>query len=296
MIALGLFVLAGCLALAPTADSIGAGTLAPGYPEMAALPADTSIAPAPLPGVPRVFHPAELRRLAAIYHLSSAPQSDICVVRPVGPLDPEGLLETMRREWPEAHIELLEFSRQPAPEGVIHFSRGALHPGSGTSSNVALWSGWVQYGANRRFSIWARVHLTAQVQRVLALNDLSPGKPIEARDVLFAAREEPVGLVLTAVSAPTLDQVIGKCPRQLIHAGDSVRPAWLEEPKLVLRGDTVKVWVSNGGAQLELDAQAEGSGAVGQTVLVRNPDSGRRFRARITAKDTLVVDAGGAKP
>jgi len=296
MITFALFSLAACLTIAPGADSIRASDLTPGYPEMAALPTGTAVAPAPLPGVPRVFGPAELRRLAALYHLPAAPQKGICITRPVAPLDPERLLEAMRSEWPEARIELLDFSREPAPEGAIHFPRNGLHAGLAVSPGAALWTGWVEYGGNRRFSIWTRVKMAVKVERVVAIRDLRPLQPIAGVDVQLVEREEIPGGAPLSPAASALDQVVGKWPRQPIHTGESVRAAWLEEPKVVLRGKRVKVTVHNGGAQLELDGLAEASGAIGETVLVRNPDSGRCFRARVEAEGRVTVDAAGVKP
>lgn len=289
-------VLAGCLTLAPGSDAIRVGDLTPGFASLAALPADAPVAPAPLPGVARVFHPAELRRLAAQYGLADPPQTDICVLRAVAVLDGEKVLQAMQREWPEAHIDLVEFSRQPAPEGEIHFPRSGLHAGGSASNAGTLWSGWVRYGTTARFSIWARVNVKVPVERVVAVHDLLPGRPIEAEDVRIERREEAPGAAPRADDAVTVDQVIGKSPRQPIRVGDRVRRVWLEEPKLVLRGESVKVVVRSGGAQLELDGWAEGSGAAGDTVYVRNPDSERRFTARVEAKGRVIVEPDRGKP
>jgi flagella basal body P-ring formation protein FlgA len=54
--------------------------------------------------------------------------------------------------------------------------------------------------------------------------------------------------------------------------------------------------VRDGGAQLELDGLAEGSGAVGEMVLVLNPDSQRRFPARVQARGRVIVETAGVKP
>ena len=64
MMALAQVVAAVCLAIAPGSDAIHAGNLAPGFPALATIAPGTAIAPAPLPGVARVFHPAELQRIA----------------------------------------------------------------------------------------------------------------------------------------------------------------------------------------------------------------------------------------
>ena len=296
MMGLAQIVLAGCLTLGPGSDSIRAGDLAQGFAGLAAVPADTAIAPAPLPGLVRVFHPAELRRLAAQYGLTDPPQTDICVKRPVAPVDGEKLLQAMRRDWPEARIELVAFSRQAAPEGEIHFPRSGLHAGGSASPAGTLWTGWVQYGASGRFPLWARVRVAIPVDRVVAMRDLPPGRVIEAEDVRVEQRQEAPGVAQRADDAAAPDQVIGKCPRQPIRAGESVRRETLEQPTLVRRGDSVRVVVRNGGAQLELDGWAESSGAAGDTVYVRNPDSARRFTARVEGKGRVIVDPDRGKP
>ena len=295
MMGIAEIALAGCLTVAPGSDSIRAADLAPAFAALAAVPAGLPIAPAPLPGLVRVFHAPELRRIAVHYGLPEAPSVDICVKRPVAPLDGEKLLQAMRREWPEARIELLEFSRQPAPEGEIHFPRSGLHAAGSPSGAGSLWTGWVHYGATGRFSIWARVRVAAVAEWVVAVRDLPAGRPIDSADVQVERREEAPSVALSADEAGTLSQVIGKCPRQPIRAGEPVRSRWLEEPKVVLRGESVKVVVHNGGAQLELDGWAEGSGAVGDTIYVRNPDSERRFAARVDGKGRVTVDPAGGK-
>jgi len=296
MTALASLALVGCLAVASGSDRIRAGDLAPGFPEMGTLAADLAIAPAPAPGVVRVFHPTELRQLAALHGLTSAPQSDICVERPVGRLEPERLLEAMRREFPGARIELLEFSKQPTPDGVIEFPKTGLRAGLVASAAGALWIGGVRYGGNHRFSIWARVRIAVRVERVLALTDLRPGQPITGAQVMLAARDEVPSAGPAAAFTESLDEVIGKWPRQSIRAGEPLRSIWLQPPLAVRNGETVKVAVHNGGAHLELEAQAEGSGAVGDVICVRNPNSHRRFRALVEGTGRVAVDATGDEP
>jgi flagella basal body P-ring formation protein FlgA len=244
--------------------------------------------------VVRIFHPAELRRLAAIHGLASAPARDMCVTRPVAPLEPARLLEAMRREFPGATVELLEASRQPAPQGAIEFPKSGLRAAPVTSGAGALWMGAVRYGGNRRFSIWARVTIAVRAARVLAVSDLQPGHAITAAQVSLVERSE-FPAIATATSFPaSLEEVIGQWPRQGIRAGQAVRRAWLQSPLSVRRGETVRVAVRNGGAQLEFEARSENSGAIGETIYVRNPDSQRRFRARVTAAGRVAVDDAAA--
>ena len=78
MMLLAAFAMAGCLAVNAGFYRILAGDLAPSFPAMAGLPADTPVGLAPAPGVVRVFPVPELRMLAARFQLPSAPTEEIC--------------------------------------------------------------------------------------------------------------------------------------------------------------------------------------------------------------------------
>jgi flagella basal body P-ring formation protein FlgA len=288
MMAAALFAISACLPASAGSDWILARDLAAALPEMAGLPPETPLAPAPAPGAIRVFRVSELRSLAVRWRLESAPEREVCVARPVARLDPARLLEAMRKEVSDARIEILEFSRQPAPEGTIEFPRqGLRHGTSGT-----FWAGWVRYAGSRRFNIWARVDITAQVNRVLAIGELRPGQPITAAQVMLAIRREFPG---GGPYARSLDEVVGKCPRLGIAAGAAIRVDRLEAVKDVARGDTVRVEVRNGGAVLAFEGQAEAPGAIGEKIPVRNPASQKRFLARVEGKGKVAVDAAAAQ-
>src|ERR1039458_10554109 len=69
----------------------------------------------------RVFRLPELRRLAARFNLPVSPASEVCVARPVSPPDPALFLAAMRKELPQAAIEIEDYSRQPLPAGDLTF-------------------------------------------------------------------------------------------------------------------------------------------------------------------------------
>ena len=66
------------------------------------------------------------------------------------------------------------------------------------------------------------------------------------------------------------------------------RPARIAPPD-VLRGDRVSVVVVSGPVQLKFDAETESAGHIGENVIVKNPENGRRFVARIEDKGKVVV-------
>jgi flagella basal body P-ring formation protein FlgA len=284
MMALAAFAMAGCLAVHPGSDRIRAADLAPAYPAMAEVPGETIIAPAPAPGVARVFPAAELRMLAARFQLSAAAPQPLCVERPAGPLPPERLREAMQQSWPGARIEILEYSRRPAPGGEIEFPRAQLRRGPAGE----MWNGFVRYAGNRRFAIWARVRVRIKVDRVMARADLHPGSAIAPQQLSVEPREE---FPEPAPFPRSAEEVAGRVPRLLIPGGSALRWTQLEAPKDVLRGDTVIAQVQAGRASLRLEVQAQGPGAAGESILVRNPASGRKFRAQVVGRGLVSVNA-----
>ena len=275
--------IAACLALSPGSAEITARDLAPAWPALLTLAPDTPVAPAPMPGVARIFHPLDLRQLAARWHLGQVTDGPLCVAWPVKRLDAGRLIEAMQRSWPAASIEILDFSRQPAPEGPLEFPKSALRREAG----AALWNGWIAYAGNRRFQVWARVRLTESVARVVAVGDLQPGRPVSESQVAAVRRQE---FPTDEPYAQSLSEVIGRWPRRTIPAGAAVRTDQLTAPKVVAAGDTVQVEARNGGALLELDGTAESAGAVGEMIVVRNPLSRQLIRARVVGPGKATVD------
>jgi len=280
--------LANCLAVNGDSGQILAGDLAAVVPGLAVSAPATPVALAPAPGVTRVFRVPELRRMAARFGWNWQPDGDICVTRPVSPPDAAQFLAAMRQAMPQAEITILDYDRQPAPAGRLEFPANGLHPGP----HGALWMGSVRYAGTYRFPVWARVKIVVPVTRVIAAADLAPGRAIAADAVRVETRLEnpPPGPVLVSAG-----EAIGKWPRTLIRAGTPIDAAMLANPRVVDRGDSVTVEVFDGAAHLELSAVADGSGAVGDNIAVLNPDSHRRFMARVEAKGRVSVGSPAGK-
>lgn len=288
MTPLATLAVAGCLAVNPGSDKILAGDLSDAIPGLTVPAREIAVALAPAPGVQRVFRAAELRRMALRFGWTWQPESDLCVERPVAAPDPSQYLAAMRKALPEAGITLLDYGRQRVPAGAIEFPASGLHSGP----SGALWMGAVRYAGTHRFPVWARVQVLVPVTRVVAAVDLAPGRAIESAQVRAETRQEcPSGEPVPVAEG----DVVGKWPRAAIRAGTVLRAALLENPKVVLRGDTVTVDVFDGAAHLTLEAVAEGAGAVGENIPVENPDSHRRFTARVEAKGKVSVGSPAAK-
>jgi len=283
MIPLALMAVTSCLALGPQTGSILARDLAPALPGLA--DADVPVSPAPIPGVARIFRIGELRRIAARFDLPGDPVKEICFERPVAPPDPARLLEAMRQALPEARIAILDYGRMPVPAGQVEFPLKDLR----RAGADGFWSGSVLYGNGRRSPLWARVQVTVREPRVIAQEVLRPGKLIGETQLRVETRE-----VFPAEKnfATSIDSVAGCLARLEIPSGAPVRLDWLTAAQAVQRGDRVLVEVHSGGAYLKLEAIAEASGGVGQIIPITNPDSKRRFPARVEGKDRVSVGKG----
>jgi hypothetical protein len=217
MTLLAAFALAGCVAIGAGSDRVLLRDLAPAFPDVAAEAMDTPVALAPSPGVQRNFDLAELRRLAARLKLAD-PVREVCVTRRAAALDAVRVLEALHAQMPAAQIELLDYTRGPVPEGELEFSRNGLPSGA----SAIVWSGAVRYAEGRRFPVWAKVRITADVNR----------------------------------------------------------------------GEMVHVEVRSGAAVVAFDAEAQSSGAAGQTITLLNPISKRRFPARVEGRGRASVPEG----
>jgi flagellar basal body P-ring formation protein FlgA len=268
-------------------DRIRGADLAAAAPLLSALPAGLNVAFAPQPGARRLFEPPELARIARANGLSdTAAFEPVCFERALALLDPAAVQAAMRRalEAPEAHIEIVELSKFPAPAGEMVFPRRALSEPASTDS--AIWSGYVAY-ENGHFPIWARARISVHQNRVVAVAPLRPGHAILASEVeLREADEFPHRTPALA----SLDQVIGRIPRRSIPAGAPVVPSAIGEPNDVDAGETAVVEVRSGAASVTIEAQAETAGRRGDMVSFRNPVSGKVFRARVEDKSRASIE------
>ena len=281
MIPLAALALVACLPIDASSDRITAGDLARILPEWGAAAPDTAISLAPAPGVVRMLRIAELRRLASRFGVEPDAAADICFQRPVAPVPPERMLAIMQAQLPDAHIKIIESTRVPAPDGDLQFPLSGLRPG--------YWFGNVTYGGGHKFVVWARVNVTTSIKRVVASVDLCVGQPIDPMQLHIEAQDEFPARHTGEAGVTAIEELAGRVPRRAIRAGTVVQKEWLEAPRLVQRGETVKVQVVSGLTKLETEGIAEASGAFGETISVQNPDSKRRFRAQVESKGRVSV-------
>jgi flagella basal body P-ring formation protein FlgA len=186
---------------------------------------------------------------------------------------------------------LLDFSKFPVPRGQLEFSiNGLVSPRSGLRIEPAVWKGRLVYSGSRSVGVWAKVRVGVTRPRVVAAVDLPAGRPLEASNLKVETVEEyPTGESYLR----ELEKAVGLTPRRLVRVGEPLRASLLSTPNEVARGDKVDVTVESGGAHLSFAARAETSAGIGGRVLVKNPENGKRFAARVESKGKVVVVAEG---
>jgi len=145
--------------LSVNGDKITAKDLARAVPEFAALPGNVSLGFAPLPGARRGFAGADIQRIASQYGIKTEFRDAVCFEWPMQRLERSEVLKSMR-EALGSDVEVQEYSLFPAPPGQIVFPLSGLNRQPQGSS---FWRGYVQYGADKKFNIWAKVKLDANV-------------------------------------------------------------------------------------------------------------------------------------
>jgi len=268
-----------------------AADLARAVPEFASAPPDVEIGFAPAPGARRVIHIGELRRFAARFGVQLTSNREACFEWKIVPVSSDAAIIAMKDalKLPDARIELLEMKKRDAPGGTVEFPLSGLIPAAERNSGLAFWRGYVRYGEGRRFDLLARVRISAPTDRVIAATAIAVGHPIEPGQVRL---ETVTDFPLWNGAAKRLDEVVGRIARRSIDAGQAVLRTELAEPLAVKAGDDVEVEVTSGHTHLKLEARAENSGRQGDMISVRNPKSGKLFRARVESKGKVIVMPG----
>ncbi len=243
---------------------------------------------APAPGVRRVISSFELQRFAERSGLRLSEAAGVCVEVQVRTLRSAEVLAAVKTAVAlrDARVEVVDFSRSPVPEGTLVSDPAGLSL-SPSGSAPALWRGWVQSGEHRRTPVWAHVFVRVPKTIVVAAHDIQAGEIIGPEGV--RAR---LGLFPLARDAEPLrtGSVIGKQARSRIHLGQELRPELLASPQIVRKGQAVEVGVLSGSFSLRFRATAETGARAGEMVTLRNPDSGKRFRALATGPGKAQMD------
>ena len=273
-----------------TGDRILGSDLAAAEPALAGLPATFIVGFAPGPGGKRTLSSAELGHIARSNGIRTDNLHEICFEFPLRLVEAEEVSAAMRRSLPaDVHLEIVEFNKSSAPAGEVEFPATGLEPGDAAGNHV--WRGWVRYANTRKVPISARVKILHDFIAVVAQKDLAAGVPLESD---WLRIEKRAGPSLQETAARRIEDVRGQILKRAVKAGAPILTSILSPPLAVKRGATVRVEVASGWARLHFEAIAESDAREGDMVALRNPVSGKTFRARAGANGRATVVIGGS--
>jgi len=270
-------------------DTIRAADLVEAVPAFADLPAGLSLGYAPTPGATRVFRAQDIEKIAAQEGVTLEQRDDVCFEwRLRSPSEEEfHAAITAALGSPDVSIEVLETSRYPAPPGEMTFPLSSLRPPPHADPDrPVLWKGYIEHGARRRFAVWARVRLTADITRVVTTEPVQAGSRIRPEQVTV---ESCQCFPFDDGFARTPEDVVGRISRQPLQAGELISIRSIDRPLDVDRGDSIMIEVRNGSAVIKAEGRAETRGRRGDTILVRNDTSGKKFRATVTGPKQAIL-------
>ncbi|MGP0075328.1 MAG: flagellar basal body P-ring formation chaperone FlgA [Bryobacteraceae bacterium] len=253
------------------------------------VPGDAVISYSPTPGARRFFGSAELQRIGAPYGVAIAPDAQACFEWSLQALTDDLVRAAISDslQSPGARIDVLTISQSQAPAGKLSFPLSGLLASTLTGPDTPVtWRGEVLYHGSRKFSVWARVKISATMTRVVATELVLPGQTVAPSQVRIETYDD---FPLRNDIVRNLEEVVGRMPRRPLREGLPIFRADLIEPFQVQRGDLVDVTAIAGAAQLHLPALAETPGRQGDMISLKNTHSGKLFRARIEGKDKALV-------
>ena len=123
----------------------------------------------------------------------------------------------------------------------------------------------------------------------------SPKAIIYPGDVIRDDMLVDAPLAASATSGPVAlgaEDVVGLVARRTLLPGQSIPINALAAPRVVRAGARVKMVYIDGGLEIVAGGSALQDGAVGQSVQVRNDDSGVTISGRVRADGTVQVNGG----
>jgi flagellar basal body P-ring formation protein FlgA len=145
-----------------------------------------------------------------------------------------------------------------------------------------------------RHMCWALVviHCFAQAacaeQVVVAPRVIYPGQAIHANQIRAAFVRDDAGF--SAGYAHDPNELAGKIAVRTILPGRPIGLAQVRAPDVVEAGRPVRILYQHAGLKISLQALALSSGGVGETIQLRNPDSGKPIAGLIRGDGTVEVE------
>ncbi|HEY1858029.1 flagellar basal body P-ring formation chaperone FlgA [Acidocella sp.] len=137
------------------------------------------------------------------------------------------------------------------------------------------------------WTLYVTVTVAATEEVEVAARPIAAGQALSAGD--FSLRREPVSLFAGRQVYHDAASLLGTTALMGLNPGTILTSDSVAEPVVVQAGQTVSVHVRSAGLDITVNAVAQQTGRIGQTILMINPSSGQHFSALVT-KAGLVVE------
>ena|GEM_PF-2391154 len=153
-------------------------------------------------------------------------------------------------------------------------------------SGVAPYEQAAAHCSSPVWTLYVTVTVAQSEAVVIAARPVTAGQSIGPDDITLA--REPVAAFAGRQVFADPAQLIGANAMMSLATGTILTPDIIAQPVVVKAGQTVSVEVISGGVDVSIEAMADQTGRIGDTILLTNPSSGRRFSALVTASGPVV--------
>jgi flagella basal body P-ring formation protein FlgA len=140
---------------------------------------------------------------------------------------------------------------------------------------------YLQAAAHCRAPAWVlyvTVTIDAHMAVVVAARPIAAGQTLQSDDLTL--RDEPISLYA--------GDAVGAMAVMSLPLGSLLSDSNVQQPVVVQSGQSLTVDAQSGGVDISITGTAEQSGRIGDTIIVTNPSSGKRFPAVVTRSGALV--------
>ncbi len=277
---------AGCLLV--ESERIEARHLATRWAAFGSAPAEAFFGYAPRFGVRRVVTAEQVRQFGTKLGVASETTPGICVERPARLLERAEVATALRHAFPPStRIEVMEFSGGPVPIGDLRFAPRA----GGDPERPSLIRGQIVGTGSSRFPVWALAKVSVEQELLVAARPIAAGEIVRDEALRVETRRVTPGAEM-GFHRPA--EASGFLAARPIAEGQVVSRPLLRRVREVVPGDAVAVEAAAGAAVLRVAAKAESGGRRGERIVLRNPESGRRFGAVVTGPKQARVEQSDA--
>jgi flagella basal body P-ring formation protein FlgA len=155
-----------------------------------------------------------------------------------------------------------------------------------TLSGTAPYEQAAAHCASPAWTLYVTVTVAESEIVATAARPLAAGQMFGPADIRMVS--EPVALFAGRQVFYDPAAIIGAQSLMALAAGGLITASDLVQPVIVKAGQTVTVQVVSGQVSVSITAVADQTGRIGDTILLTNPGSGRRFSATCTAAGPIV--------